>query len=358
MNMYPKGRLDLQINSTSKITTVMALLVGMQVSCVKSPEQTSYEDESKQGSIASFGGGASGSKLLKARIGVERQAFGLTATDATAYSVTLVGCLSGYGATVTQANTDVEVYKDDRNCLAKLTGFTTGGVAYAAANPGASDFTTWLANDTARFTNAAGTLTIGVKVASQLASPIGGTEAVVYHFSELLDGDEDYVFSEASVSDAHAITVQSQEAPHFTVRAATFLGADNVTGAPEMTFKMECVDDPIAATPISVAMTDGAGSNTVCGANELSAVTYHLVKDTYSSVIDLDDADAIFGVAGTSITVPTHQYADSGTQEGFNTVTLDGPGALGTAGNENMILILKAGISHTYYNIDITTITQ
>ena len=33
-------------------------------------------------------------------------------------------------------------------------------------------------------------------------------------------------------------------------------------------------------------------------------------------------------------------------------------GPLGTAGNENMILIIKAGLSFTYYNVDVTTISQ
>lgn len=337
------------------------MLVSVSVACVQSPEQKSYDDESKVGTITSYGGGGGGgATMVNVPISIEHKVFGLAGTAATAYDVTLAGCLSGYGASVDETNVDgVEVYKDDRSCLAKLTAFTAGGVDYAAANPGATDFTLWTANDTAYFTNAGNTAKIAVKVISQLASPISGTEAVVYNFSELLDGTGDYVFSEAEVSDAHTITVESQEAPHFDVIAATYVGADDTTGEPQLSFKLECVDDPTAGSPNSIAMTDGApNTNNICGNVNLTDVTYKLIKDTYSSVLTISDADTIFGVAGQAVTLPTDQYQTDATHEGFNTITLDGPGPLGTAGNQNMILILKAGISYTYYNIDITTITQ
>jgi len=328
-------------------------------SCRSGPSQDKLEDESsKPGTVAGVGGGTVSRQSFRIPMNVEYGALSLLGAPASAYSVSLAGCLSGYTATVSEVNLDgVEVYKDDWNCLAKLTSFTVGGTTYTNANPGAVDFTTWLAGNTATFASAGGD-TIRVVVVAQLASPITGTEAIVYQFSELLDGDGDKIFSEAEVSDAHLITVEGQEAPLFNIVASTFLGMDDVSGAPEFTFKMECVDDPAAATPVSVAMTDGAGSNTVCGTNELSTVTYKLVKDTYGSVLTITQAEAIFGTAGTSITVPGDQYADSATQEGFNTATLDGPGGLGTAGNENMILILKSGASYTYFNVDVTTISQ
>jgi len=105
-------------------------------------------------------------------------------------------------------------------------------------------------------------------------------------------------------------------------------------------------------------MSAGSGADTLCGANDLQNITYKLVKDTYGSVLTITDAETIFATPGTSITLPGDQYQDSATNEGFNTSTLDGPGGLGVAGNENMILIIKADLSFTYYNIDVTTITQ
>jgi hypothetical protein len=325
------------------------------------PEQTDYsDDEAKPTSVQPIGVGSSStsSDLVKIPISVQYGSFGLLGTAATAYSVTLSNCLSGYGATVNQTNADgIEAYKDDRSCLAKLTSLTTGGVAYTSTNPGATDFTTWAANDTALFASAGGA-TIRVKVISQLNSPISGTEAIVYNFAELLDGQGDYTFSEASVSDAHAITVESQEAPHFNVVGATFMGMDDATGAPEMKFKLECVDDPTAGSPTSVAMSAGSAADTLCGSVDLNAISYKLVKDTFSSVLTISQAESQMSAGTSSITIPTDQYQTDATHEGFNTVTLDGPGPLGTAGNEAMILILKAGLSVTYFNIDITTITQ
>jgi hypothetical protein len=345
---------------TNRGFPVVALVtVALGVGCSSSPEQDDYEDEAKSKTVQGAGGGSGdGAEKIAIPLSVDYGFFALTGTAATAWSVDLAGCTSGYTATVTQANLDgVEVYKDDRTCLAKLTAFTAGGISYSNANPGATDFTTWVANDTALFTSAGGDV-IRVKIISQLASPISGTEAVVYNFSELLDGTGDYTFSEAEVSDAHSITVESQEAPHFDVVAATYVGMDDATGAAEFTFKLECVDDPTSATPTSIAMSAGTAADSLCGATDLDDIEYKLVKDTYGSTLDIADAEAIFGTAGSTVTMPGDQYADSPTNEGFTTSTLDGPGALGTAGNENMILILKAGLSYTYYNIDVTTISQ
>ncbi len=345
----------------TKGIVMLGSLTLAAIGCGGGPDQKSYTDEGggKATSVTSIGGGAAaGDHSFFIPLSVSFGAFQLTGTPATAHSVDLAGCLSGYTATVTQANLDgIEVYKDDRNCLAKLTAFTAGGVVYNATNTGATNFSTWLANDTALFASSGGAI-IRVKVISQLASPITGTEAVVYNFSELRDATSDYVFSEASVSDPHLITVESQEAPLFKLIAANFIGVDGTTGAPKFTFKMECVNDPTLASPVSVGMSAGSAANTLCGANDLNAVTYKLVKDTYSSVLTITNAETIYSTAGTAVTIPTDQYAVDATHKGFTTATLNGPGGLGTAGNENMILIVKAGLSYTYYNIDVTTIIQ
>jgi hypothetical protein len=133
---------------------------------------------------------------------------------------------------------------------------------------------------------------------------------------------------------------------------------DDVSGAAEFTFKLECVDDPTLVSPTSMPMGAGTGANTLCSANDLANISYKLVKDTFGSDLTITEAEGIFATAGTSITLPADQYQDGPNNEGFNTAILDGPGGLGTAGNENMILILKAGLSFTYFNIDVTTISQ
>ncbi|MEZ4743332.1 MAG: hypothetical protein R3B45_12950 [Bdellovibrionota bacterium] len=358
-------------NKNLKLIPITTLLIA--VGCGPKPEQNTYEDESgKQSSFSPAGGQSSGLQRVSIPISVEYGAFALTGTAATNYSVTLdddpVGdpggastCLSSYTATVDETNLDgLEAYKDDRDCLAKLTSITVGGVTYTSTNAGATNFTTWLANDTALFADGSANV-IRVKVISQLDSPISGTEAIVYNFSEISDADSDYVYSESEVSDAHLITVESQEAPKFKVKTATFVGMDDTSGAPEFTFKMECVDDPTSATPTSVDMTsDGAwASNDRCSEVDLADIEYKLVKDTYTDVITTTDAETIFATAGGTVTQGTDQYQDvADSYEGFIITSIYGPGGLGVSGNENMILILKAGISYTYYNIDVTTITQ
>jgi len=346
-----------------KITTKLAIgVIALTVTlfgCRKSPDQKDYDDEKDTSStIAGVGGGTVAARdTINIPLMVDYAAFSL-ATPATAYSVTLDGCLSGYTDTVTEANLDgVEVYKDDRNCLAKLTSFTVGGKTYTNVAAGATDFTTWLAGDTATFSD--GTDTLGVQVASQLDSPITGTEAIVYNFSDILDAASDNTVAEADVSDAHAITVEGIDPPQFKLKAVTFQSMDDITGAPEFIFKLECVDDATSGAPTSQDMTTGIAANSLCGTIDLDDIDYKLILDTYGSVMTAGDADAVFATAGDVITMPTDQYQDIvDSEEGFNTVVLDGPGGLGTPGNENMILILNSGGSYTYYNVDVTTIAQ
>lgn len=350
----------------------LAPLVGLFFCfCKPAPEQESYDDGGKSSTFS----GASGSSQSPVRqkvtipISVSKRGFNLTGTAASAYSVTLdqdpagdpggvSTCLSGYTATVSKANADgLEVYKDDRNCIAKLTSLTTGGVTYTSTNAGATDFTNWLRDDTALFASAGGA-TIRVKVIAQLDSPIAGVEAITYNFSENRDATDDKTLAESDVSAAHLITIESQEAPLFTIKTARYEGMDNATGEPQFSFKMECVDDPTAATPTSVGMTAGAAANTVCGSNDLADIEYLLVKDTFGSVLTITQAEGLFGSGGETIDVPGDQYQDSASNEGFNTITMNGPGLISVAGNEHMILILKAGMSFTYFNVDVTTISQ
>jgi hypothetical protein len=119
-------------------------------------------------------------------INVSKSGFNLITTPASAYSVSLVGCQSNLTAVVTKSNLDgIEVYDDDRSCLAKLTSLTVGGIEYTSSNPGAVDFTTWLADDTATFTSGAG-VGLDIQVVEQLSSPANAGDAVHYAFSELL----------------------------------------------------------------------------------------------------------------------------------------------------------------------------
>src|SRR5690606_34697779 len=105
------------------------------------------------------------------------------------FVIELVDCLSGHSATVTKANVaGLEVYRYDRECLAKLNEFTYGGKVY---KPTATDpFTTWQAGDTALFDEDGepGTNPLQVIVLSTLSDPVSGTDVISYGFSEIATG--------------------------------------------------------------------------------------------------------------------------------------------------------------------------
>lgn len=173
----------------------------------------------------------------------------------------------------------------------------------------------------------------------------------------MLDDTGGFDLSDA-VGYPQLLPVASQEAPHFEIVAGIFIGMDDETGAGEYSFKLQCVNDPLAVDPVPTAMTVGTAAGTVCGGTDLANVSYKLVQDTYGSALSITEAEAIFSTPGTAVAIPSAQYRTGVTHGGFNTSTLKGPGPMGKAGNEMMILIVKAGISFTYYNIDVPTITQ
>ena len=79
---------------------------------------------------------------IDVQVDEKEQGFNLTAS-ATAYSLTIDSCASGYTTTVDENSPTVKAYKFDRDCLAKLTTFTINGITY---NPDSADlFTTWQA---------------------------------------------------------------------------------------------------------------------------------------------------------------------------------------------------------------------
>ncbi len=344
----------------------------LAASCGPEPQQEDYEDESKS---STFSGSHSGQNINREKIaipiGVQYGIFQLAGTPATNWSITLDDdpsgdpggastCLSGYTATVTPATNavtdEIEVYKDDAGCKAKLVSFEHDGVTYTPS----TDFTTWDVDDTAVFSSGGNDLK--VTVISQLSDPTDPGDAVVYNFSEIVKGVSE-TFSESDVSDGHSITVESQEAPQFHVVAATYIGIDDVTGAPEFQFKLECTDDPSAPTTPQDMTDDGSnGDNTLCSQVSLAEIDYKLVKETGFATADtltVDEADGIFSTDGTSVTIGTDDYQEVGPlSEGFTTVTLDGPGGLGDTSNAHMFLVLRAGVSYTYFNVDVTVIDQ
>jgi hypothetical protein len=266
--------------------------------------------------------------------------------SATAYSLDLTGCLSGYTATVTEANLDgLEVYKNDRSCLAKLTQFTVNGTTYfpTAADP----FTTWANGDTAIFDEVGepGTTPLKVIVTSTLNSPISGTESISYGFSEnIAGGDQSILWS--TMDAGTKITVAANTPPSYQIYSVELVDLEVAAGpnkgSGQFKFKMECNSD--------IALTS------TCETVDFSDLDYKLVEDTYSSTLTQGEADTIFSSAGSTITEPADRIApatEGTTNGGFVTSTLYGPKTL--ALKPNMILIIRSySKSYQYFNVDVT----
>lgn len=268
--------------------------------------------------------------------------FSLTAS-ATTFTIQMTSCLSGYTASVTQANLDgLEVYKHDRGCLAKLTGFTYGGRSYI---PTAGDpFTTWQVGDVARFDEAGepGTHALYVAVMSTLGSPISGTESISYVFSEFLAGDDKGILWVTEGATGNYVA-SVPTASSFSIRSTELTGLTAGEGG-EFRFVLECAS--------SIGVTN------VCESYDFTATDYKLIEDTYSSAPTEGNLAGEFGAAGTSITLPDDRVAPGnlGTANGgFITVVLDGPDDM--ASNPNMLIIIREGSSYHYLNVDVVTST-
>jgi hypothetical protein len=262
----------------------------------------------------------------------------LSLASATAFNITLDGCVSGFTATATEATVGgLEVYKFDQNCLAKLTQFTSGGVTYSATNPGATDFSTWAAGDSATFTDSVGTQSIGVSVISQLNDPVSGTEAIEYGFSVAVVGTGQSIAS-TTVGASHIMTVNSDDAPNVEIEATSlttsFVGM-TATGAGQFVFDFEC--------GLAISGND-------CDGVDMTGWEISLVQDTYAGSPSQTDLDAL--PAGSPVTTVS---AGIGTNGGFTSPTLQGPAAMHN--NPEMLVVIKNGSSYKSFEVDVTVLS-
>lgn len=331
------------VRSGKWIATIACLL---SAAC-QQPAQKTYGDgeDPAAGGVASGGGKSKSTQLVTVPVELQdaTQGGAFSLADADAFTISLVGCASGYTASADEDSTALQVYKFDRTCLGKLTTFEFGGhtLIPTAADP----FTTWLAGDTATFDEVGepGTYAVSVSVISQLASPVSGSESIVYQFSEL-DKGADKSILEATVGDGHPLVVASQPPPSFTIHSVAFTGV-TAGGAGQFVFTMECTS-PIVGD--------------VCESVDMADLTYKLVEDTFTAdTLVVGEANALFPAGETAVTMPADKEALGATtvNGGFHTVTLDGP--LLMASHRNMIFIMQsANVSYQYFNVDVATLTQ
>lgn len=331
------------------LVQVIAMLTGLAITSCGQPKDQSQEvgdSYNKGGTTTSTTSDGFNRELVKIPVAFGPYQSGLSLASATSYTITLSGCATGYTSTATNASTNLQVYKYDHGCLAKLTTFAINGKSYTPK--AGSTFTTWQANDTAVFEVVADpTDTLNVKVVSTVADPVTGAEVVEYKFYKLLLGSTSTIL-DSTVGSGDSMVVGGQGAPSFTISSIQYTGT-SATGAGQFIFKMECTAD-----------ITGAAATTACLDGLYSDMRYKLIEDTYGSTLTLAQADALFPTDENSITIATDTIAvgASGTTHGgFFTSTLDGPDAMHT--HPHMLLVIQvADLSYTYFNVDVTTLTQ
>ena len=193
-------------------------------------------------------------------------------------------CISGLTATINQGSGSVNVYKYDRNCLAKLTSFTYDSATYT---PSSSDpFTTWVEGDEAIFENTIDSNDLMyVSLVSTLSTPVVGSETISYSFASTLQGASSSGILQASIDSGANLIDGAQSEPPFLIYEMRFTGI-TAQNAGEFEFTFEC---------------DASQVGTDCDGVDLTDVSYVLVEDTYSSTPSHANAESAFSGGGTSI---------------------------------------------------------
>jgi hypothetical protein len=263
----------------------------------------------------------------------------LALADADRFTIDLEDCATSHTASATEVTASLQVYKNDKGCLAKLKVFTYLGDAYL---PSSGDpFETWTAGDTATYESLAGSLK--VTVLSQLSNPVADADVIAYEFSQIAEGDVEPVPSD---SRGHAISVSGQPAPNFSIFESKQIDIDT-TGAGIFQFTMQC-EGTLTGT--------AAAGNLACDGLALNKVTFKLIEDTYSSVLTMSDAQTIFQAGEITLNPSSYRDANAGTgYKGGFVVTATGPAQMHT--HPHMLLTFEGNnTSYLYFNIDLQVI--
>ena len=297
---------------------------------------------------SSCGGGAKTSsteadlsiaETVSIEVGVneDQEALGLAAV-ASAFSLDVNSCTSGFSATATAAAPTLTLYKGDTGCLGKLTSFTVNGITFAGTNPGATAFAAYAVGSTATYTDATGASKMKVLITAQLSSPLLVTDTITYSFSATANGGSGTV-SQSALGEAHTVAVAGDLIPNFRIDAITFQGL-NASGGGQFSFKLECLD-PIVT-----------GASASCSNLLFTDLSYVLVKDTYAGNPSASQLAALF--PGTAVVAGDVTTTTTNSKGGFISSTLSGPNQL--AANPDMLLVLKNGTSYQYFTITAQTL--
>ncbi len=238
--------------------------------------------------------------------------------NGTVQIISVAGCASGFAQAPEVDDWGyVTLLLKDRNCLVKLSSFVYGTTTYSATATGATNFTTWLANDTATFasiTNSSDLLRV-VVTAQVTQGGILNTDVVTYTFNTIA-ATTTQSLAQPTISTAVPLSVRGKS-PNFTMTAARTLTI-NANGSYSVSFTLQC----------GVLQT-GSGATAACDGATLQATTpaqvdYIFIPDAYSqgAITEAQMASA-FG-ATTPTNVGTLTVNPGGADLNGNTLTNGG----------------------------------
>ncbi len=209
--MHSKGA-GFEGRSLGEWVSVLFLLAMLTISCSANQDESSDHD-TKYGRdfVPATGGFSSTDRQSTFTIPIsirDSERFSLI-SGVTAFQLSLESCLSGYSATVTEANDGgIEAYKDD-SCTAKLTQFTYQGLDYFMTTT--DPFVNWQEGETAIFdeTGEPGNNEVEVYIDSTISDPLAETDVIMFRIDPIaVGGDEYFDIPRADVKE-HVIFVTS-----------------------------------------------------------------------------------------------------------------------------------------------------
>ena len=257
------------------------------------------------------------------RVGVSVASQGLGLISATAFSINLVGCASGYSTTVTAANSSLSVVRGDRNCLAELTSFSANGFTYVPSTPA---FTTWQAGNSAIFqATTSSTNRLYVTIVSTLSNPTAASDKVSYAFADISGGNSKSVLG-TNVGASHIVLSSGATniSEFLNIIEVQLAGISTTTNAGQFIYTMECA-----------TLMSGSTCETVDLTSTTIPISYMLAPaSSFTSTLTLAQLNTLYS-EGSPVTITASNLVAPGTNGntngGFFTQTLTGPNNMETS---------------------------
>jgi len=284
-------------------------------------------DSAEPGTLVSIPNSVSASpaqQLLNTSLGLD------LATVADSLQVSVTGCATGWTTTCTGSSFDV--YLNDKNCVAKLVTFTSGGKTYNQTS--ACSTIDWQAGASCSFVNASNANdVVNIAVLKQLSNPTVGTDSVSFEWGGVAQGTAQQ-FLARTLGFPVTDSLISQPAPNFQISQLAYYGVNN-DGTGKFGFNLSC------GNKMTIDSTNTTQGITLCDNVKLSSLDYAMVALPSGALT----ASVLEGLM--SHTTPNVIAWQTGTNTekltsgngGFMTKVMNGSSKMAT--NSPMILILR-----------------